>query len=668
MFVRIHQVVNESERLRVFRFRYEIYAEELNKKLTGIDHHRRLYADELDQDALILVAIDPETGRIVGTLRSNCPGTAPLSETLGKKLNMEPVLRLLGPDQVGYSSALMVDPVYRGRTAASPLFLHLYRHLLDSGRTVELCVAEFALVHLYYQLGFRPYGRPFRPHETAGLRVPLALCLRDRQYLDKVRSPFLKALPEELDDQGTAANKLRGVYPQWTEPPLTPREKRALWAALAHSNAPRSEARLFDGFEEGEVAGLMQAFPAVRVARGEQVYRMGEEERGMGVVLEGELGVTLENSRRPHYIAVIGEGEVFGELAALVGHGRTANLVALVDAEVLILPHNLLDKLERNDPVTACRLSRNLNRVLGFRLAAMNRLIVNHQEEFSVRDQAEDAPSSLLPGKDEGDDSYSISTLSDPAGELERLETQARAGWRLELSYLQRAGFKEGATFLDLGCGPGQTTLLLAHTFPQARIIGIDPDEGLLTRAVAQAEKTGVQSQCDFRTGRGEDLPLADNEVDFCYARFVFQHLTDPLEVLKEMKRVTRPGGKILIMDVDDEGVVIHPEPAGWKDFQRRAGEGQRLLGGDREVGRRLYALMLEAGLQSVCNDVAPITSQHVPMDLLADIAVSFKEQTMRRTGTWTEVDGQTVEGLETLSSHPGAWMLIPVFFCRGEA
>ncbi len=668
MFVRIIDVKTDDDRERLYRFRYRIYAEEMKKRLPGMNHQRKTYQDAQDEYAQLLAAVDQDTGRIVGTARTMRPAHGPLPEHIASELNKDPMVQALGGEAVSYTSAMMVDPAYRGKTVASLLALALYRKALRGGLAVDVCVSEIGLVRLYHQLGYRPYWHPFRPHAGSGLRVPMVIAVRDKGYLEQVDSPFKGLCRADDDDGGETIRRVKALYPLCEDPPVSPTEKRALWAALAHGPVIEEKLSIFNEFEPEEIEDLLETYPQVTIAAGESLYREGEIERGMGVILEGRLGVSFDFRRNPHILAVLGEGEVCGEMSSLLGTDRTANLVALEESRILFLPANLLDRLAKKDASAAARAGRNLATIIASRLQAMNRQVKTLMDRVPTRymrtlETWEDHAAESAPGAEQ---SYAITTLDDPDRELARLERQAQLGRAIELYHLRRIGFEDGRTFLDLGSGPGLTSFMLARTFTDGKVIGIEPDPFLRQRAEELAVRQGLGDRCRFIEGKGETLPLEDASVDYCYARFVFQHLPDPAGVLKELARVTRPGGAVVIMDVDDAGVVVHPEPAGLEDFQDRTAEAQSRLGGDRHISRKLRALMLEAGLLAPRIEVAPVTPDDVPFGPLIDAAFSFKEQALRRSGLWEERDQAVLDELKTLPGQEGAFLCVPVFFGNG--
>ena len=95
------------------------------------------------------------------------------------------------------------------------------------------------------------------------------------------------------------------------------------------------------------------------------------------------------------------------------------------------------------------------------------------------------------------------------------------------------------ASMLDLGCGTGNLLAAAADRFPGARLVGIDPSTALLAQARSRLERKGVE----LIGGACEELPFADATFDGCLSLLVLQEFADRAGALREMRRVTRPGG-----------------------------------------------------------------------------------------------------------------------------
>lgn len=221
--------------------------------------------------------------------------------------------------------------------------------------------------------------------------------------------------------------------------------------------------------------------------------------------------------------------------------------------------------------------------------------------------------------------SYAFGAFRDNAAELARLERQANVAWDLEERALRDAGLRPGHRVLDLACGAGFLSRRLADIAgPQGRVHGVDLSDDLL----AVARRT-VQpgSTTTFSRGNVYQLELPHGSFDFAYARLLFQHLEHPLRALAEVHRVLAPGGRLLVIDVDDALLVMDPEPPGLRPFMDMALRGQQRSGGDRLVGRKLPRYLKQAGFTSVRIDVVVVDSERISMQAFLDITTRFKEE-----------------------------------------
>jgi ubiquinone/menaquinone biosynthesis C-methylase UbiE len=116
---------------------------------------------------------------------------------------------------------------------------------------------------------------------------------------------------------------------------------------------------------------------------------------------------------------------------------------------------------------------------------------------------------------------------------------------------------------LDLGCGPGQITILLATRWPAVRWVGLDAAPAMLAQGRKDAAAAGVET-IDFqavRVGPEGDgrLPYEDASFDLVVCNSVLHHLADPLQSLDEMARVAKPGAAFLLRDLARPSAPLYP-------------------------------------------------------------------------------------------------------------
>jgi ubiquinone/menaquinone biosynthesis C-methylase UbiE len=155
---------------------------------------------------------------------------------------------------------------------------------------------------------------------------------------------------------------------------------------------------------------------------------------------------------------------------------------------------------------------------------------------------------------------------------------------------------QEGHVILDVGCGIGDAMQALALLVGSSgRVVGVDTSELMI--AEARRRSTGVSLPVDYRVGDAQHLDFADQTFDRCRADRVFMYVPDPRRALAEMMRVARSGARIVVFDIDWDGVMVnHPDRALTRTMMR--------LGCDSVpqgwIGRQLPALFQECGLQDV--------------------------------------------------------------------
>jgi trans-aconitate 2-methyltransferase len=162
-------------------------------------------------------------------------------------------------------------------------------------------------------------------------------------------------------------------------------------------------------------------------------------------------------------------------------------------------------------------------------------------------------------------------------------------------------------TVLDLGCGPGHTTAMLAEAFPEAEVTGIDASAAFVAEATSSAS-----ARCRYRVADVTREPLPGGPADVIYARFLVVHLPDPYLAMDGWARHLAPGGVLVV----EEPERIETEDADFRRYLALASAVVGARGGDLYAGR----LLAEAPVARSALAFARSTPLDVPVGRAATI------------------------------------------------
>ncbi|THA67050.1 class I SAM-dependent methyltransferase [Streptomyces sp. A0958] len=158
---------------------------------------------------------------------------------------------------------------------------------------------------------------------------------------------------------------------------------------------------------------------------------------------------------------------------------------------------------------------------------------------------------------------------------------------------------RPGLSVLDVGCGPGTITADLAELVAPGRVTGLDTTDEILGQAAAVAAERGLDN-VEFAVADVHALDYPDDSFDVVHAHQVLQHVGDPVQALREMRRVCRPGGVVAARDSDYAGMTWFPESTGMDHWQELYGRVARANGGEPDAGRRLLSWARQAGFTDI--------------------------------------------------------------------
>ena len=223
-----------------------------------------------------------------------------------------------------------------------------------------------------------------------------------------------------------------------------------------------------------------------------------------------------------------------------------------------------------------------------------------------------------------------------------------------------------GMTVLDLGCGPGTITTGIARLVAPGRVIAVDLEASVLEMARDNARAQGVDN-IDFRVMDGYGLALEDDSIDFAHAHQVLQHVSDPVAILTEMVRVTKPGGIIAVRDSDYSSFAWYPRLPELDRWMALYQATARRNGGEPDAGRYLLSWAHRAGLTDVTSSSSTWTypageparwwgAMWADRTLKTDLATQIIE---RDLATYDELERIYRAWIEW-ANDPDAWFMVP--------
>ncbi len=184
--------------------------------------------------------------------------------------------------------------------------------------------------------------------------------------------------------------------------------------------------------------------------------------------------------------------------------------------------------------------------------------------------------------------------MEDPR-ELSRLERKVNPdAWMKK--YLEPY-LSPGAEVLSAGCGPGNILRAAVASHPTIKGTGIDISP---TRIRQTKEKHRGNPRLRFFCGDVQRMEFACSEFDVVYSRMLLQYVADKEKTVAEMVRVCRPGGTVLMQDLDGQLVWHYPEDDLMKQTVDRVLASLAETGFDPFVGRKLFWLARHAGLENI--------------------------------------------------------------------
>lgn len=242
----------------------------------------------------------------------------------------------------------------------------------------------------------------------------------------------------------------------------------------------------------------------------------------------------------------------------------------------------------------------------------------------------------------------------------ERLRILSRVMRPTSIALLNRVGVEPGMRCLEVGCGSGDLAIDLARmTGPAGKVIGTDIDEVKLELARREAESCQLPNiEFQYSDIARDDLRP---EFDLVHARFILTHLPNPILALTKMRQALRPGGVLIVEDIDFRGYFCYPDsPALWRYVELYT-QTVRRRGGDADIGPRLPSLLTEAGFENVQMNVVQPAAMEGDVKILTPLTMESVADSVVQEGLATpaEID-QVVAELYAFANNPETVLSAP--------
>lgn len=360
----IYEAKTPEDRLKIFRFRYETYVEEMGRYKSIANHKEKVLIEPEDEDARLYLATDGEN--VVGTMRHNWGGDAPICDRQIEQYSMKPFHDQIPAAQMIVGERFMVAPSYRG----TDLILRLFRAYLEfvNEKRIQLIFGDCEphLLNLYLGMGFRTYAANNVNSTETGYLVPLVMVPEDLAYMQRIKSPIIKFL-HDFEDDSKVPDCVHDLIPDGgvvlSQTLMSnSRYTSEIEQAIRLSESP---VHLFDGLSIEEQQRCLAKSNAIECKAGDHLIKKGNVAQNMFVVLNGNLEVRMDDE----IVNVCSSGDIVGEMAFLLESPRSADVfVAMDGTRVLSLSESNLKKMSSEDPELASKLMLNLSKLLCHKL------------------------------------------------------------------------------------------------------------------------------------------------------------------------------------------------------------------------------------------------------------------------------------------------------------
>lgn len=256
--------------------------------------------------------------------------------------------------------------------------------------------------------------------------------------------------------------------------------------------------------------------------------------------------------------------------------------------------------------------------------------------------------------------------------EQDRLFAQARIHEEVIFSKVDFAGRDR---LIEIGSGVGAQTRILLERYPAAFIDCLDASPEQVTRAKAALAAEIASGRVSIHQGDAFHQPFNDDSFDGAFVCWLLEHVQNPVDILREARRVLKSGGVIYCNEVFNSTFYVHPYSPATLKFWMEFNDYQWSLKGDPFVGGKLANYLMEAGFQSVTTNV--LTHQYdnrTPkkraafLDYWVNLLLSGADNLLKTDRVTPEIVSEMQNEITKMKQDPDSVIFYSWILARAEA
>lgn len=218
---------------------------------------------------------------------------------------------------------------------------------------------------------------------------------------------------------------------------------------------------------------------------------------------------------------------------------------------------------------------------------------------------------------------YPIQQVIEDEEFIKVLRTQEKIVWDHERKILPRHGLRPGMRIADIACGLGDFAVRVNAEFKPEYIVAVDHSKAFLRHAQTYARNLGLEN-VEYQYGDAATLLLPDNSFDFVSCRLAIQVFHLPDQMIQELCRICKPGGRIYITNEMLSTVAGYPEQEMVRMGYQRYLELSRMVGMDFDMGVRTREILADANLEEIKGDLIYINNMNTDCYDFAKVVESW--------------------------------------------